>query len=327
MSSGASVLMSANNIKRSFPVKNAMGRTVKTVRAVEGVSLEIRQGETYGLVGESGCGKSTLGRTLLRLLRPDSGEIIFNGTDISQMDVEEIRPFRREMQMIFQDPYTSLNPRKRVGQILEEVLTIHKICPADEKMAVVLAVLEKVGLRKEHYYRYPHEFSGGQRQRIGLARSLLLKPRLIICDEPVSALDVSIQAQIINLLRDLQQELGLSYLFIAHDMSVIKYISHRVGVMYLGHLVEEADVDDLFAMPMHPYTKSLLSAVPSTQIHVRRERIRLEGDPPSPLNPPPGCSFSTRCPYVMKICMRIDPQKTEIILGHSICCHLFSGNI
>lgn len=317
------VVLEAKNVKKYFPVKGNFGRIVNNVKAVDDVSLKLYRKETLGLVGETGCGKSTLGRTLLKLLEPTAGQILLNGMDITDLSASQMRPYRREIQMVFQDPYTSLNPKKKVGQILEEVLAIQKF--EGDKQEVAMEILGKVGLRKEHYYRYPHEFSGGQRQRIGLARALILDPKIIVCDEPVSALDVSIQAQIINLLQDLQESKDLSYLFIAHDMSVVKYISTRIAVMYLGHIVEEAATDDLFGMTMHPYAQALLSAVPSTNPHVRKSRIVLEGDVPSPLNPPKGCVFHTRCPYAMPICKENPPCTREITPGHTVACHLYDN--
>ena len=316
------VVLEARNVKKYFPVREGMGKIVNHVKAVDGVSVQLHKGETLGLVGETGCGKSTLGRTLLKLLEPTDGEVLLNGNDITSYGEKQMRPYRSEIQMVFQDPYTSLNPRKKVGQILEEALLIHGV-KKEERQDAAMSILAQVGLRREHYYRYPHEFSGGQRQRIGLARALVLNPRIVVCDEPVSALDVSIQSQIINLLLNLQEQRELSYLFIAHDMSVVKYISNRVGVMYLGHIVEEAATDDLFSMPMHPYAQALLSAVPSTNPHVRRKRIMLEGDVPSPLNPPSGCTFRERCPYAMPVCAKEAPHEKEVTLGHKVHCFLY----
>ena len=267
------IILKAEDVRTYFPVKGALGQTVKEVKAVDGVSLALRQGETYGLVGESGCGKSTLGRTLIRLLEPTSGKITLFDQDITHLSKKEMLPFRRDVQIVFQDPYTSLNPRQRVGDMLMEVLAIHHIGDKNKRMARALDIMAQVGLRPEHFYRYPHEFSGGQRQRIGLARALILDPKIVVCDEPVSALDVSIQSQIINLLKELQRKRGLTYLFVAHDMSVIRYISDRVGVMYLGHLVEEGDTDEVFDHPQHPYTRTLMSAVPSIDPRDNRQRI------------------------------------------------------
>lgn len=326
MSDEKRLLLQADNIKKYFPVTGAFGKVVNNVKAVDGVSIKLYKGETMGLVGETGCGKSTFGRSVLKLIEPTDGTILFDGEDITNYNEKQMRRLRQKMQMVFQDPYTSLNPRKRVGQILEEVLEIHHIGSKNERMEIAMEVLGKVGLRPEHYYRYPHEFSGGQRQRIGLARALILKPDFIVCDEPVSALDVSIQAQIINLLLDLQQEDDLTYLFIAHDMSVVKYISTRIGVMYLGHIVEQAYTDDLFGLPMHPYTQALFSAVPETNPHIKKERIVLTGDVPSPLNPPTGCVFHTRCPYAMPICKASAPCQKEIFDGHFVACHLYDDN-
>ncbi|MDO5422232.1 MAG: dipeptide ABC transporter ATP-binding protein [Eubacteriales bacterium] len=316
-------VIKAENVCKYFPVKGGIGKASGQVKAVDGVSLELYAGETYGMVGESGCGKSTLGRTLIRLLDPTSGRILLDGTDIASISKKDMRAMRQKVQMVFQDPYTSLNPRKRVGDILMEALEIHQIGTKQERMASAMQILGKVGLRPEHFYRYPHEFSGGQRQRVGLARALILNPQIIICDEPVSALDVSIQSQIINLLQELQKEGNLSYLFIAHDMSVVKYISDRIGVMYLGHLVEEAETDELFDHTLHPYTQALLSAVPDTNPHVKKERIILEGDLPSPLNPPSGCVFHTRCPKACEKCSKKTPKMQELRPGHRVACLLY----
>ncbi|MCI8454027.1 MAG: ABC transporter ATP-binding protein [Lachnospiraceae bacterium] len=315
-------ILRAEHIKMYFPIRGALGKIRNYVKAVDDVSLSLYKGETYGLVGETGCGKSTLGRTLIRLLKATGGTVTYKGKNLFTINEKELRRLCRELQMVFQDPYTSLNPRMRVGEALTEVLKIQGIGDKDARMADALSVFEKVGLLPEHFYRFPHEFSGGQRQRIGLARALILNPELIICDEPVSALDVSVQSQIINLLLDMQEERGLTYLFISHDMSVIRYIADRVGVMYLGHLVEEAPVDDLFLSPSHPYTQVLLSAVPSDDPHVRKERVILEGDLPSPANPPAGCVFSTRCPYAKQICREKKPECTDINETHRVYCHL-----
>lgn len=315
-------ILKAEHVKMYFPVRGTFGKVINHVKAVDDVSLELKRGETYGLVGETGCGKSTLGRTLIRLLSATEGKIYYKRTDLMALSSVDMRKMRRELQMVFQDPYTSLDPRMRAGDILTEILEIQGIGNRDSRMADALAILEKVGLLPEHFYRFPHEFSGGQRQRIGLARALILNPELVICDEPVSALDVSVQSQIINLLLDMQEERGLTYLFISHDMSVIRYIANRVGVMYLGHLVEEAPVDELFDHPVHPYTKVLLSAVPSDDPHVKKDRIILEGDMPSPLNPPAGCPFCTRCPYVTERCKEEKPEVSYINTEHRVYCHL-----
>lgn len=314
-------LLDAKGLKKFFPVRGAFGNTVQEVKAVNDVSFTLNRGETFGLVGESGCGKSTLGRTILRLTEPTGGQALFDGTDIFAMNDRELQKMRQEMQMVFQDPFSSLNPRKRIGSILEEPLVIHKIGGPRERTEKVLEILNRVGLQSEHYYRYPHEFSGGQRQRIGIARALMVDPRLIVCDEPVSALDVSIQSQIINLLRTLQRELGLTYLFIAHDISVVRYISDRVGVMYLGQMVEQAPTESLFTDPRHPYTQALLSSVPIPSVETRRERIVLKGELPSPLNPPSGCVFHTRCPLASEVCRREPPQRRELSDGHQVACH------
>lgn len=319
------VVLRAEAVCQYFPIKNGFGKVTNYVKAVDDVSLTLRKGETYGLVGETGCGKSTLGRTLIRLLAPTQGTVEINGVDISRMTEKELRPYRRNFQMVFQDPYTSLNPRQRAGDILMDVLKIHKIGTKEERREIAMKTLETVGLRPEHFYRYPHEFSGGQRQRVGLARALILNPQIIVCDEPVSALDVSIQSQIINLLQDLQKKDQLTYLFIAHDMSVVKYISDRIGIMYLGHIMEEADNEELFSNTLHPYAQALLSAVPSTNVHEKKERIVLKGDLPSPMNPPTGCVFHTRCPYAREICSCEKPQMECMGNNHYVRCHMYSG--
>ncbi len=316
-------LVEVRDLVRTFPVKGGiLQRTVATVRAVDGVSFEINKGETLGLVGESGCGKSTVGRTILRLLDPTDGSIKLNGRDITQLSKSEMRPVRRDMQIIFQDPYSSLNPRMSAGSIVEEMLRVHGIGTPAERKERVAELFERVGLRKAQLDSFPHEFSGGQRQRIGIARALALNPKVIIGDEPVSALDVSIQAQVINLLKDLQQELNLSYLFIAHDLAVVEHISHRIAVMYLGKIVEYTDKKTLFTNPQHPYTEALLSAVPIPDPTVRRKKAILQGDVPSPIKPPPGCRFHTRCPYAEERCKIEVPRLKEYSPGHMVSCHL-----
>ncbi|RCW76857.1 ABC transporter ATP-binding protein [Saliterribacillus persicus] len=319
-------LLEVRNLKKYFPVRGAFGRLGKTlaeVKAVDDISFNLYKGETYGLVGESGCGKSTAGRSILHLTEPTSGHVFYNDKDIFSLSDNEMRKLRTELQMVFQDPFSSLNPRKRIGDILEEPLAIHDRGSKAERRNLVLEMLEKVGMQREHYYRYPHEFSGGQRQRIGIARALILNPNVLILDEPVSALDVSIQSQMLNLLKDLQKEYQLTYLFIAHDMSVVRHISDRIGVMYLGHLVEEANTDQLFDSPLHPYTEALLSAVPVADNKKKKDRIVIKGEVPSPMDPPSGCVFHTRCPYVMDICKTVTPKKREKDEGHFVACHLY----
>ncbi len=319
------IILKATNVKKYFPITGVLGKVVDNVKAVDDVTMHLYRGETYGLVGETGCGKSTLGRTLIALLPATSGSIEINGQDITKMKEHDLRKMRQKVQIVFQDPYTSLNPRMRVGDILMETMQIQGIGTRRDRMDTVIALMAKVGLRMEFFYRFPHELSGGQRQRVGLARALILGPDLIVCDEPVSALDVSVQSQIINLLLDMQDERGLTYLFISHDMSVIRYTSNRTGVMYLGHLVEEAVTDDLFAQALHPYTQVLLSAVPSPDPHVKKKRIVLEGDLPSPINPPSGCVFHTRCPKAMERCGTEVPLMREVAPGHRVACHLCDG--
>jgi len=318
---GNNIVLDAKHVKKYFPVKGMFGKTINNVKAVDDVSISLYDGETVGLVGETGCGKSTFGRTIIKLIKPTEGEININGKNITNYNDKQMRDIRKDVQMVFQDPYTSLNPRKKAGNILEEVLEIQGI--KEDRQEKVLEILEKVGLRKEHYYRYPHEFSGGQMQRIGMARALILNPKIIICDEPVSSLDVSIQAQIINLLQDLQIDRNLTYLFIAHDMSVIKYISDRIAVMYLGHIMEMSETEELFRKPLHPYTKALLSAVPIPNPHIKKQRIVVQGDVPSPLNPPSGCVFHGRCTYVKPVCKETRPEMKEVCSGHCVACHLY----
>jgi oligopeptide/dipeptide ABC transporter ATP-binding protein len=318
-------ILKVNHVKKFFPIKKSLlqfNQEQSFVQAVNDVSFTLYKGETYGLVGESGCGKSTTGRTLLKLTEPTEGQALYNGDDIFKLSEQELRKVRQDIQMVFQDPYSSLNPRKRIGKTLEEPLVIHNIGTAKERTEIVMDILDTVGLQLEHYYRYPHEFSGGQRQRIGLARALIVNPKILIMDEPVSALDVSIQSQILNLLKKLQSELDLSYLFISHDMSVVRHISDRIGVMYLGRLVEEAPTDVLFANPLHPYTQALLSAVPTPTLGAKKERIILKGDLPSPMNPPSGCVFHTRCPFAMDRCKTEIPQKKQLTAEHHVACHL-----
>ena len=317
-------LIEIRHIKKYFPIrKGVLQREVARVHAVDDVSFAVREGETLGLVGESGCGKSTLGRTIVRLLEPTDGQIFFRGQAIESLGPRRLRPLRREMQIVFQDPYASLNPRKRVGSIIGDPLRIHGLGDKRERKAQVEQLLETVGLSPEHYNRFPHEFSGGQRQRIGIARALALRPKLVVADEPVSALDVSIQSQMLNLLEDLQSEFQLTYIFIAHDLGVVRHVSDRIAVMYLGKLVELSPAEELYERPIMPYTEALLSAVPipDPDLAAKRERIVLEGDVPSPINPPSGCRFHPRCRYATQVCKEVEPPLADYGNGHLAACH------
>jgi len=322
--SNESALLEVRHVKKYFPIrKGILQREVAHVHAVDDVSFAVREGETLGLVGESGCGKSTLGRTVVRLLEPTDGEIIFQGTPIQNLGTRRLRPLRREMQMVFQDPYASLNPRKRVGTIVSDPMRIHNLGSRNDQKRRVGEILETVGLSPEHYNRFPHEFSGGQRQRIGIARALALRPKLIVADEPVSALDVSIQSQMLNLLDDLQNDFQLTYIFIAHDLGVVRHVSDRIAVMYLGKIVELSPAEELYKRPIMPYTEALLSAVPipDPDLAEKRERIVLEGDVPSPINPPSGCRFHPRCRYATDVCRQIEPPLVDYGNGHLAACH------
>src|SRR6266568_4508970 len=325
MSEAGEVLLRVEDVVKHFPVRQGIifKREVGRVHAVDGVTLEVRRGETLGLVGETGCGKSTLARCITRLYPLTSGRVVFDGHDISGLTRRQLRPFRRDMQMIFQDPYNSLNPRRRVGSIIGEPFAVHGIADGPERKQRVQELMELVGLNPEHYNRFPAEFSGGQRQRIGVARSLALHPKLIVCDEPVSALDVSIQAQIINLLADLQQEFNLTYIFIAHDLAVVRHVSDRVAVMYLGKVAEVADAKRLYVEPKHPYTGALLSAVPvaDPDLAAQRERVILQGDVPSPIDPPSGCRFHPRCPKAQQKCVEVEPSLEPKVAGDLAACH------
>jgi len=319
------IILEVKDLCKYFPAKKGLFKGKSYVKAVDRVSFSIRRGETLGLVGESGCGKTTTGRTILKLYEPTSGQIIFNGKDITKNSVKDMVPLRKEMQMIFQDPYASLNPRMTVGDIIGEAIDVHKLLTGEARTERIRSLLSKVGLASDHINRYPHEFSGGQRQRIGIARALAVEPSLIVCDEPISALDVSIQAQVINMLEELQEELGLTYLFIAHDLSMVKHISTHIGVMYLGRMVEKGESNKVYSEGLHPYTQALLSAVPipDPDIAKNNKRIVLEGDIPSPIDPPPGCRFKGRCKYAKPICSEIDPELKEVKPGHFVACHLY----
>ena len=325
MAKPASALVEVRNLKEHFEVqKSFLGRSSTLLKAVDDVSFTIFRGETFGLVGESGCGKSTIGRTLLKLYEPTAGEIIFDGQPITRLTHKEMLPYRKKMQMIFQDPYASLDPRMTIAQIIGDPLAVHNIYRGKDRVDRVKELIELVGLKADHLNRYPHEFSGGQRQRIGIARALAVEPEFIICDEPISALDVSIQAQVVNMLEELQERFGLTYLFVSHDLSMVRHISHKVGVMYLGSLVEYASVHDLYTNMQHPYTRALLSAVPIADPDTAEgsERIHLQGDVPSPLNPPSGCAFRTRCPHALHRCAEEKPALKDSGNGHLVACHL-----
>lgn len=320
---GSPDLLVVNNLTKHFPVRSGILQRISAwVQAVDKVSFSVKHGETLGMVGESGCGKTTIGRAVLRLVEPTAGEISFDGRNILKMSNRELKPLRRDMQIIFQDPYASLNPRIPIGEAVMEGLHIHRIGRPKERWEIALNMLKKVGLEEYHARRYPHEFSGGQRQRIGIARALALNPKFIVCDEPVSALDVSIQSQVLNILKDLQGEFGLTYLFIAHNLSVVEHISDRVAVMYLGKMVELTDRESLYREPLHPYTRALLSAIPKPHPDFKRERTILKGDVPSPLNPPKGCRFHTRCPIAVDKCSQEEPAFKEIRPGHWVACWL-----
>ena len=322
-----STLLEVEGVKKWFSLEkeNLFGGERQYVKAVDDISFSINKGETLGLVGESGCGKSTAGRTILRLIEATEGKVVLDGVNLYDLKAKELKKMRKDMQIVFQDPYASLNPRMKVKDILEEPIKIHTNLSKKEREAKIKQVIMDVGLNAMYLERYPHEFSGGQRQRIGIARALVVEPKLIIMDEPVSALDVSIQAQVLNLIQDLQEKYNLTYLFITHNLSVVKHISDRVAVMYLGRIVEISDKKSFFANPLHPYSKALISAIPETSLVNRRERIILKGDIPSPVNPPAGCRFHTRCPFAMESCMKVEPALQKVEAGHFVACHLYEA--
>lgn len=322
------IILEVQDLQKHFVLsRTLLGKPISTLKAVDHVSFKLKRGTTIGIVGESGCGKTTMGRTILKLYDIDGGKVIYNGTDITNLSKKDMRKYRTSMQLIFQDPYSSLPPRMTIGSIIAEAVRVHKIVPKDQVSSYVRDIMRKCGLQEQYYDRYPHEFSGGQRQRICIARALAVKPDLVICDEPVSALDVSVQAQIINLLKDLQKTMNLTYVFISHDLSVVKYITDEIMVMYLGNMMEKGETDELFNNPLHPYTKALFSAVPVPDPDVKNERIILEGDIPSPANPPRGCKFHTRCSQCMSACKIIEPKYHEVTSGHFVACHLYDEDI
>ena len=322
------IILEVNNIKKYFPIeKDFFGKPIRFLKAVDNVSFKLKRGTTIGVVGESGCGKTTLGRTILKLYESNGGNIVFEGKDITNISKKEMQSFRTDMQLIFQDPYSSLPPRMTIGNIISEAVKVHNIVPKEQVTEYVLDIMKKCGLQPHYYDRYPHEFSGGQRQRICIARALAVKPKLVICDEPVSALDVSIQAQIINLLKELQIKDNLTYIFISHDLSVVKYITDEIMVMYLGNVMEYGETDEIFDNPLHPYTKALFSAVPAPDPDIKMNRIILSGDIPSPANPPKGCKFHTRCEKCMNVCKFKTPEYVENTPNHFVACHLFNKEV